>query len=289
MLMDRPSRQILACLHRFGCSDAPEDWFLCRGGRTNHVWQEPHAKLVLKVYRTGEDNPLFPNDPQREARALIALHGQGIAPEFVAKGHLAGRDWLAYRRCDGAMLRNESALAARTLRRLHELPPWPGLPKSPGGSLHLDRQIAKMRKTLKPALACDLPESAPGPFVSPWPMPVPLHGDPVPGNMIVGAAGLRLIDWQCPTFGDPVFDLAIFLSPAMQWLYGRNRMDVLASQKFWQAYGSDAIEQRYKELQPRLHLWMAVYCIWRYQRGAEDYEIAARLELDALSEIRKPF
>ena len=45
--------------------------------------------------------------------------------------------------------------------------------------------------------------------------PVLLHTDVVPGNLILGDEGLRLIDWQCPAIGDPIVDIMMFLSPGM--------------------------------------------------------------------------
>ena len=36
---------------------------------------------------------------------------------------------------------------------------------------------------------------------------------------------MRLIDWQCPALGDPAEDIACFLSPAMQVIYGAGPLD----------------------------------------------------------------
>ena len=52
--------------------------------------------------------------------------------------------------------------------------------------------------------------------VAPVGHPCLIHGDTVPNNFIQSVDALVLIDWQCPALGDPVLDLAIFLSPAMQ-------------------------------------------------------------------------
>ena len=39
---------------------------------------------------------------------------------------------------------------------------------------------------------------------------VPIHGDPVPGNVLVAPHGIVLIDWDFAGMGDPAWDLAYF-------------------------------------------------------------------------------
>ncbi len=51
------------------------------------------------------------------------------------------------------------------------------------------------------------------------PVAVPIHGDPVPENVLVASGGVLLIDWDHAGMGDPAWDLAYFaleagLSPA---------------------------------------------------------------------------
>lgn len=51
------------------------------------------------------------------------------------------------------------------------------------------------------------------------PVAVPIHGDPVPENVLVAPGGVLLIDWDHAGMGDPAWDLAYFaleagLSPA---------------------------------------------------------------------------
>ena len=45
----------------------------------------------------------------------------------------------------------------------------------------------------------------------------------MPGNLILGEKGLRLIDWQCPAIGDPIVDIMMFLSPGMHEIYGSGK------------------------------------------------------------------
>lgn len=97
-----------------------------------------------------------------------------------------------------------------------------------------------------------------------------LHGDPVPGNLILSPDGPVLIDWQCPATGDPTEDLAIFLSPAMQMFYRGRPLSADEAATFLGAYGDAATVARYRALAPWHHWRMAAYCLWRMARGGGD-------------------
>ena len=62
--------------------------------------------------------------------------------------------------------------------------------------------------------------------------PVLLHTDVVPGNLILGEEGLRLIDWQCPAIGDPIVDIMMFLSPGMHKIYGSGKLSMKDHETF---------------------------------------------------------
>ena len=62
--------------------------------------------------------------------------------------------------------------------------------------------------------------------------PVLLHTDVVPGNLILGDEGLRIIDWQCPAIGDPIVDIMMFLSPAMHEIYGSGKLSTKDHESF---------------------------------------------------------
>ena len=63
-----------------------------------------------------------------------------------------------------------------------------------------------------------------------------VHRDAGPGNLIDTGDRLLLIDWQAPGAGDPVEDLAAFLSPAFQILYGREPLTDDEEGAFLDAY-----------------------------------------------------
>jgi aminoglycoside phosphotransferase (APT) family kinase protein len=111
-----------------------------------------------------------------------------------------------------------------------------------------------------------------------------LHGDPVPGNILVTPDGLRLIDWQCPAVGDPVEDLALFLSPAMQLIYRGAPLTRAEGDAFTAAYADPQVQDRLNAMQPWHHWAMAAYCAWKAARGAQRYAQAMELELAALEQ-----
>ena len=108
-----------------------------------------------------------------------------------------------------------------------------------------------------------------------------LHCDIVPGNLIENSGGLFLIDWQCPAIGDPVEDIAIFLSPAMQTLYRGHPLSPEEREQFLESYHTQA--ERYQTLAPAYHYRMAAYCQWQVERGFPDYAAGRDAEIAALN------
>jgi thiamine kinase-like enzyme len=107
-----------------------------------------------------------------------------------------------------------------------------------------------------------------------------IHGDAVPGNILMSNQGVVLIDWQCPALGDPCEDIAAWLSPAMQWLYAGKPLTNAQADTFLNAFPSETAA-RYRTLAPLFHWRMAAHCQWKAQRGAADYHKALQLELAA--------
>ncbi len=250
---------VRACL-----PEAGSDWLPLQGGRSNRVWRA--GSVVVKQYRPETATPLFPNDPASEAAALRHL-GPELAPRYRASG--AG--WLAYDFLSGPNWQDDSAAVARLLARLHRAPPPEGLRTLPMGGAALAGHAAGFAPP-------GLPPCPTVPSVD-LPDPVLVHGDPVPGNIVVTAQGVRLIDWQCPGLGDPVDDLALFLSPAMQWLYRGAPLTGAEVAAFLDAYPDRATVGRYRALRPLLHWRIAAHCAYRAARGDAAYAEALRLEL----------
>lgn len=276
-----------------GFADDTCRWIPLSGGRSNRLWQlHPErgdgASTVVKLFAAPDGNPLFANDPDREARVLARLEGLGIAPRLRAQLHTPEGRALVYDHVEGAPWRDDPAPVAHLLRRLHRSGAAKGavLPSAPDGSAALARQTAAIL-----AICPDEAQARLAPFlgrlaaraaVPPLGARALLHGDPVAGNLIAGPNGLRLIDWQCPALGDPCEDIAHFLSPAMQIIYRGAALSRAQEQGFMAALGAPDLAARYAALAPWYHARMAAYCAWQIARGQKDYAAAEQAETAAL-------
>lgn len=295
------SRQILSAelaanLLRTGHVRADARWTMLDGGRTNRLWHvdDPRGPRVVKLYDTNAATPLFRNDPAAEALVLSALHETGLAPRLIGVIATERDPILIYRHQPGHAWRTGTEPVARTLKVLHATvldDDLRTLPRAPDGSAALMRQAHEILSGLTAAQARQLPPPVSMPDVPPSGLLCLLHGDPVPDNLICPADDQNampvLIDWQCPAIGDPVLDLALFLSPAMQTI-GRGRpLSSTERQAFLSAYGNPAISRRLDALQPLLHWRMAAYCLWKIHHPRPDpaYRPALEAELAALSAL----
>ncbi|MDJ0627379.1 MAG: phosphotransferase [Rhodobacter sp.] len=275
-------------LHTAGLAARDAVWHPLAGGRTNKLWKFRNATqaFVCKLYVPDGDNPLFANDATAEATVLSALSGSGLAPELIAADSTAQGRFLVYRHLDGTAGGGTLVDTARLLARLHAHPPPNRLGTRPGGAQAILQQSAQMLRALPEAVRHRLDALRPVMTCRLRARPRLLHGDPVPANIIATDAGLRLIDWQCPALGDPAEDLAIYLSPAMQSLYGGRPLSAGCERRFLDAYGHPARAARYLALSPAFHWRMAVYCLWKAARGHCEYAKAAELEMARLEQIQ---
>lgn len=258
-------------------------WVALAGGRSNTSWCIDQ-RLVCKLFRPERATMLFPNDPPAEKRALSALAGTGLAPRFVGDVETDAGHCLLYDYVDGAPLAADRDAFFRTgaaLRRLHGQPIPDGLRVLRRDSAAIATQAQALLAECDSDVARALAQNPPiGAFADDSPG-VFLHGDPVPANIIDGPAGIVFIDWQCPAIGDACEDIAIFLSPAMQCLYGAGPIDDGLADRFLAGYGADIIA-RYRIRAPFYHYRLAAYCLWQAERGAPGYGAAARAELAKL-------
>lgn len=250
-----------------GLSDAA--WQPLAGGRVNRLWRV--GAVVVKAYDAAGASPLFPNDPEAEARALALAAPPGLAPPLAAHGP----GWNAYHYAAGTTWHEDPAQAARLLGRVHALAVPPGAfrtaPMGPDAVAPQARAIAAACRGTLPPMP-DLPPIAAA-------IPAFIHGDAVAGNLIVKGSEAVLIDWQCPALGDAVDDLATFLSPAMQHLYRGTPLTPAEAEAFLAAYPDPATIARYRAMAPLLHWRIAAHCLWRAERGAPGYQAALALEL----------
>lgn len=276
-----PDPSLIAALEDTGLIAPGAGWVPLTGGRTNRIWSV--GTLICKLYAKAGATPLFANDPAAELRALKELAGTGLAPEVVHSGRVRVGPYIVYRAVKGRVLTAPDAELMGALYRLHTRPAptgfsrWPGRDPDPVAlGRELLRQVADSPE--KAAL-----ESAEPPHVAllpPGRMSL-LHRDAVAANAISTERGVVLIDWQCPATGDPVEDLAIALSPAMQSLYGTGSFDPCA---VLSAYPDPSVRDRYRRLVSAFAFRMAAYCLWRVANGDADYAPGFHAEYAALSE-----
>ncbi|WP_375688089.1 phosphotransferase [Pseudooceanicola sp. LIPI14-2-Ac024] len=283
---DAPPAGLRASLVAAGTITDDAVWLRLTGGRSNHSWRVISADgvVVVKLTRPEAQTPLFPNDPDDEARALTQLAGQTMAPRLCARLDTPDGPALIYGHVAGAHWHADPAPVGHLLGRLHNLPPPRGLRPRPGGRAALVADTHRILELCPPGpqredlcAACPVTDDLP-----PCDDPRFLHGDPVPGNIIVTPDGPVLIDWQCPARGDPVEDLALFLSPAMQ-LHDRGAvLSPAEAEAFLSAYPDPWAVARYRALAPLYHWRMAAHCLWRGASGPDAAGLAAeRAALDA--------
>ncbi len=242
------------------------------GGYTNAVWRV--GDLVVKRYDLSERPELLGNDPPAEARALAVLESHGVAPELV---HFdpAG-PFLVYRFVHGEEWRSDDVAAvARALAIVHALPGegFRSIPADGPEILADGDRFARLASRRPPAVRC-------GPCDRRL-----VHRDAGPGNLIEASHGVVLIDWQCPGAGDPAEDLAAFLSPAFQILYGREPLTTAQETDFLAAYLDRAVVERLEALRPAYDWRMAAYCTWRIELFAETRPVASALYESAVAAL----
>jgi aminoglycoside phosphotransferase (APT) family kinase protein len=228
------------------------------GGYTNEVWRV--GDLVVKRYDRTARPLLFGNDPLAEARALAVLAARRVAPEPVHFDEAGGV--VVYRFAPGRPWNGGTPRVARLLAAVHATPAH-GFRTLPidGGAL-----LADGERFLRGARAGEIARRRP-PAVRCGPVARRLvHRDAGPGNLIDTGDRLVLIDWQAPGAGDPVEDLAAFLSPAFQILYGRKPLSEAEEQAFLDAYPAPLVVRRLQRMRPSYDWRMAAYCAWRAEQ-----------------------
>lgn len=290
---DSPPLTVKHELEQLGIIRSSAVWQPLRGGRTNRLWHvtADETPLVVKLYNPDAATPLFANDPVAEATVLKALLGTQLSPEAIFSGTTLAGPVLVYRHFCGTPWRSDPTSAATVLKSLHTTPiPQQAeqLPHAPNGSLALKQQTLAILDQIPSAKAAHLRALEPESVAAENAQLRLLHGDPVPDNILCTQAGSGtdaiLIDWQCPTLGDPLLDLSLFMSPAMQIIARGRPLTVKEQKGFTEAYDDPPTTQRLLAMQPVLHWRMAAYCLWKTTRATPDfvYVQAMKAEISAL-------
>ena len=259
-------------------------WQAQTGGRTNKVWRlVGESDLICKLYLETKTNPLFNNTPEAEYKCLLWLDGSGIAPKPYKYLKTPFGEVLLYNYIKGQTWSHDVSTVSELLTRIHKhkypkdlriLSATPSDIKETG--LEIINKLNSYHKQKLNMICPDVPISDIEPVL--------LHTDVVPGNLILGEKGLRLIDWQCPAIGDPIVDIMMFLSPGMHEIYGSGKLSMKDYETFLMNL-TPKLRCRYNRLGPLYHWRLAAYCFWKVEQGFIEYEKAALAEIDILKVI----
>jgi len=256
-------------------------WYPQTGGQTNKVWRLKGEKdLICKLYLETKTNPLFNNTPEVEYRCLLWLETSDIAPKPYKYLKTPFGEVLLYNYIKGHTWSHDVEIVSELLTRIRKH-------KYPKGLRILSNLPSDIKQTgleiidkLNDHHTNKLINICPDVSVSGI-EPVLLHTDVVPGNLILGDEGLRLIDWQCPAIGDPIVDIVMFLSPGMHEIYGSGKLSMKDHEVFLMNLTSK-LRSRYNVIGPLYHWRLAAYCFWKAEQGFIEYEKAALAEINLL-------
>ena len=256
-------------------------WYNQHGGMTNKVWRIIGEKdLICKLYLDTKNNPMFDNNPIAEYNCLLWLEGANIAPKAYESLQTPFGYVLLYYYIEGKIWNKNVDKVSDLIQRVHSHKPLKELRTISGLPKNIRQYGMKMLNKLEDPYGEEILQNYPNVSFTQI-EPVLIHTDVVAGNLIDGEDGLRLIDWQCPALGDPIFDISMFLSPAMHKIYGIKTFTISDFDNFLKGFSSQ-IRERYYLIGPLYHWRLAAYCLWKAEQGINEYEGAANLEIDLL-------
>ncbi|MHA7776528.1 phosphotransferase [Roseibium sp. M-1] len=250
----------------------------------------PGRSYVIKeFFPENEDNPLYPTLPSQEADALAVLARHGLAPDLEAFTRSpVGTPLLIYGY--PAPVDNEIGVAevAELIGRFAALKEQiPGHQTVPAGYHEVlargDAMLALIPGSRKAANLKRLrPRDA---AVSRREIQRTLvHRSFCLGTIQATGDGARLIDWQFAGYGDPVEDIACFVSPGLATLYGIHPLVAYAEELFLQHYPDQETVSHFQEERSAYHWCLAAYCLFRHETLVEGNAPAARTYGKALEE-----
>jgi thiamine kinase len=259
-------------------------WCAQTGGQTNKVWRlAGEMDLICKLYLETKTNPLFENSAEVEYKCLLWLDGSGLAPKPYKYLKTPFGEVLLYNYIEGQTWSHDVDSVSELISRIrkHKYPKgFRILSNSPSEIKQTGLKIINTLNTYhKNKLIMICPDVSASDIE-----PVLLHTDVVPGNLILGNEGLRLIDWQCPAIGDPIVDIMMFLSPSMHEIYGSGKLSMKDHETFLMNF-SPELRDRYNKIGPLYHWRLAAYCFWKAEQGLVEYENAALEEIYLLDMI----
>ncbi len=259
---------------------------------TSRFWRLdlPDRVYVAKEFFPGnEHNPLYPTLPQQEADALSDLARQNVAPDLEAFAVSAmGAPVLVYGYApplsDEIDVKELAALIGRfaSLNKSsqgHQIVPAGYHEVLERGDAMLaaipDSRKAANLKRLRP----------PDHFTESGTVERSLvHRSFCAGTVQATGEGARLIDWQYAGLGDPVEDIACFVSPGLATLYGIHPLVAHVEELFLAHYPDSNTLSRFHDERSAYHWRFAAYCLFRSETLAHSNAPAGRAYSRALEE-----
>jgi thiamine kinase len=276
--------QLQSYLYMQGVISNQTVWHAQSGGRTNEVWRlVGEEDLICKLYAETKTNPLFNNTPEEEYRCLVWLEGSNIAPNPYKYLKTPFGAVLMYYYIKGEIWSHNVDTVSELLTRIRNHKRPKGLRIISNCPSDIKQTGLEIINKLNRYHQNELINICPDVSISDID-PVLLHTDVVPGNLILGYKGLRLIDWQCPAIGDPIVDIMMFLSPGMHKIYGSGKLSMKDHETFLMNL-TPKLRNRYNILGPLYHWRLAAYCFWKAEQGFIEYKNAALAEIDLLKMI----
>ncbi len=212
--MRETTGDILERAARLGCWTAPGTPELLGGGKTNHnvLITDAGRKYVV---RFGQDIPEHGILRWNELAVSRAAHAAGLGPAVVhAEPGVLVMDYVEAEPIGPDDMARPGAVEtlAQLLRRVHlDVPRHLSGPVLCFWVFHIVRDYVRFLTVhgsphlpLLPTFLADA-ERLEG-MIGPTPV-VLGHNDLLPGNILIGAGRLWLIDWEYAGFGSPLFDL----------------------------------------------------------------------------------
>lgn len=268
---------------------------------TSRFWRMdvPGRVYVIKEFFPGnEDNPLYPTLPHQEADALTVLARHDLAPELEAFSKSpTGTPLLIYGYSPPKSVEIDVREAAGLIGRFAAMQePVPGHQTVPAGFHEvLERGDAMLAAIPDSRKAVNLNRLRPedGSVLRRELKRSLVHRSFCLGTIQATGDGARLIDWQYAGLGDPVEDIAGFVSPGLATLYGLHPLVAELEEKFLQSYPEKEIVERFLEERTAYHWRLAAYCLMRHETlmqsnapAARAYGRALEAEVDLLLKLR---
>ncbi|TYC52101.1 phosphotransferase [Rhodobacterales bacterium] len=283
-----------------------EDWGAARlrplpVAYTCRFWRldVPGRSFVVKeFFPENEDNPLYPTLPRQEADALAVLARHDLAPELEAFAHSpGGAPILVYGYPTPRTDEIDVAEAAELIGRFAALKELvPGHQMVPAGYHEvLDRGDMMLGLIPESRKAANLKRLRPadGAVGKATVERTLVHRSFCLGTIQATGDGARLIDWQFAGLGDPVEDIACFVSPGLATLYGLHPLVAHAEEMFLKHYPDRETVSRFEEERAAYHWCLASYCLFRHETlmhsnapAARAYGRALEEEVDLLLRLR---